>query len=93
MVVNKDTKNSGFAQDFLVYLSSKKGQAKISEAYPYYLPAQIIVEADLLERKIYPDYNVVYKNFISDDTQLISFDVGDNILYKEYLYDILEMSS
>jgi len=93
MVVNKDSQNSQFAQDFLVYLSSEEGQSKISEVYPYYLPAHIAVETDLLERKIYPDFNIVYKNFVSDDTQFMSFNVGDNILYREKLYDILEMDS
>lgn len=92
-VLNKDSASPTFSQDFLQYLSTKKGQSAFSDTFPYYLPAHVWVETEKLEKKIYPDYNIVYKNFISQDTELLSFNVWNKALFNDAIDEVLSLDS
>lgn len=93
LVQNTKSTSTALAEDFLVFLAWKEGQQAVLAAYPYYLPAHSSVEADKMEKKIYSDYNIVYKNFILENAEQISFDTGNDILYKQWLREILSESS
>jgi len=90
-VVNKDTPNPDFGQDFLTYLSTVQGQQKFLESYPYYLSPEASIYVENLEKKILPSYNIVYKNFIQDWSNLVSFDLWDEALYADNTNRILDI--
>jgi len=92
-VLNKDSSSPTFSLDFLKYLSSSNGQLAFSDTFPYYLPAHIWVETEKLEKKIYPNYNIVYKNFISDDTELVSFNMWNRILFNQTIDEVLSLDT
>lgn len=92
-VANNNSPHGIFVEDFLTYLASQDGQEKIIETFPYYLPAHLSVEERVLEQKIYPDYNIVYKNFIHPDARNISFDTWDLHQFETSLWTVLEMDS
>lgn len=92
-VQHNNSANPSFAQDFLVYLASQQWQEQITETYPYYLPAHIWVEQEILEQKMYSQYNIVYKNFIHPEARQISFDAWDRVIFDQELGKILEMDS
>jgi len=92
-VVNKDTDAVAMAQDFLAYLSSQEWQQAYIDTFPYYLSPNATVFAQMPEKKILPEYNIVYKNFISERDELISFDVGNKNLYTDMLVPILDLDS
>jgi len=90
-VVNKDTPNPGFGQDFLTYLSTVQGQQKFLESYPYYLSPESSIYVENLEKKILPSYNIVYKNFLQDWSNMVSFDLWDESLYNQGVDKILDI--
>ena len=73
LALNKDSSKKEIAGDFLAYLASVDGQAQILEYFPYYLPAETSVEAEVGEKKILPQYNIVYNNFINPTATLVTF--------------------
>ncbi len=92
-VINNQSSKSSMASDFMTYIASSEGQKKYNEIFPYYLPADVALEAELLEKKILPKYNIIYKNFIDQTATQISFDYGDTRLYEDGLKIILDQSS
>jgi len=47
----------------------------------------------MLEKKIHPNYNIVYKNFVDEDAFLVSYDVGSKDIFDTQLEYILNMES
>lgn len=88
-VINKNTQNYTFAEKFLTYLASETGAKKYLSVYPYYLPAMISLEADLLSQKINPSYNIVLKDFYSDAV-LWSFKKWVGYLYNSEMTKLLD---
>lgn len=90
-VINKNTLNYAFAEKFLTYLASESWAKKFLSVYPYYLPAQVGLEADMLSQKVNADFNVTLKDFYSDTT-LGTFDKGIGYLYDSEMIKILDDS-
>ncbi len=91
--INKDTPHTDLAQSFLAYVSSAEGQQLYSEKFPYYLSPEVNVAASMTEKKILPLYNIVYKNFVWEDDELVSYDVGNKNLYESSITPILDLES
>jgi hypothetical protein len=45
------------------------------------------------EKKIIPSYNIVYKNFVSDASELVSYRVGDKNIYDTSIPHLLDMDT
>lgn len=91
-VINKETKRLKMAQDFLYYLSTDNWASKYLSYYPYYLPALLSLEADKLDEKIDPDFNLTLKDFYNDEYELSSFDKWIKILYDQDIEPLLDNS-
>jgi len=92
-VIHKDTDVYDLAGDFMAYLASDEWQAQFHEVFPYYLPAHLWVESGLLEKKILPDYNIVYKNFIDSSTQIKTYQAWNLNMFDIWIKNILDMDS
>lgn len=92
-VINKDTTNYDLATSFLSYLSSDTWANEYFKNFPYYLPAMLSLESDLLQTKVDPDYNIVLWDFINDDYLLSSFDKWIKNIYDKEIINILDNSS
>jgi ABC-type glycerol-3-phosphate transport system substrate-binding protein len=92
-VINKDTANYPLASDLLLYLSTDSWAWNYLSKYPYYLPALLSLESDILEEKINPEYNVVLENFHNPDFELSSFDKWIKNLYDRDIISILDNPS
>lgn len=93
LALSKDSSKKEIAGDFLAYLASVDGQAKILEYFPYYLPAESSIEAEVAEKKILPQYNIVYNNFIIPTATLKTFGLSDANYFMEHIWEILDNSS
>ena len=93
LVLSKDSAKKEIASDFLGYLASEDGQAKILEYFPYYLPAETSVEAEIAEKKILPQYNIVYNNFIIPTATLSTFGLSDANYFMQQIPEILDTPS
>lgn len=91
--INKNTKLPNSAHELLAYMSSKAGQQAYVDVFPFYLSPESSVELGMLEKKILPEYNIVYKNFITEDTQLVSYDSWNKYLFDMEVKNILDMKS
>ena len=92
-VINKDALFPNMAGAFLAYLASSEGQQFYVDTFPYHLSPDVDVAISMSEKKILPGYNIIYKNFISDDSQLVSYDVWNKNIYDSSLSNILDMDS
>ncbi|NDK09511.1 carbohydrate ABC transporter substrate-binding protein [Candidatus Gracilibacteria bacterium] len=92
-VINKDSVKQSMASELLSYMATAEGQNAFQEIYPYYLPTSVAGESEILERKILPEYNIIYKNFIDQTATQVSFDVGDVNIYNNRLREILDQQS
>ncbi len=81
-VVNKDSENATLTNDLLTYMVSEDGVKSYLKVFPYYLPALAQVEDDILEKKIDPEFNIVYKDFINREATLSSFDSGSRVMFE-----------
>ncbi len=91
--INKDSTHVNTALSFLSYLSSNQGQQAYIDAFPYYLSPEVDVATNMSEKKILPNYNIVYKNFVEQWDVLVSFDVWNKNLYDTGLKSILDLES
>jgi len=89
-VVQKNTSNITLAENFLWYLASEKWQRMFAEIFPHYLPAHSWLAVEFEEQKVHPNFNVVYRNFLSSPTELISYSVENREMYKNWLETILQ---
>jgi hypothetical protein len=92
-VINKDTPFTDMSQDFLAYVASQDWQQIFSDTYPYYLSSHEAVSSAMPEKKILPWYNIVYKNFISDDDELVSYDMWSKNIFTQSIDPILDLES
>lgn len=90
-VINKNTLNFPFAEKFLTYLASESWAKKYLMVYPYYLPAQINLEAEFFSLRIHPEFNLVLKDFYSD-TMFGTFNKSVWYLYDNEMTKILDDS-
>jgi maltose-binding protein MalE len=91
--INKDSSFPNMAGAFLSYLASSQWQQFYIDTFPYYLSPDADVAINMSEKKILPSYNIVYKNFISEDSQLISYDLWNKNMYDIMIPHILDMDS
>ncbi len=89
--INKNTAYQNMSRALLSYMASIEGQNAYIEIFPYYLPAESSVEQSMLEKKILPQYNITYSNFISDTATLVSYDVGNTDLFETKMKNILDL--
>jgi hypothetical protein len=45
------------------------------------------------EKKILPGYNVIYKNFISEDSELVSYNLGNKNIFDTAIPPMLDIES
>ncbi|MCH8519012.1 extracellular solute-binding protein [Candidatus Gracilibacteria bacterium] len=88
-VIQKNTGNLTLAEDFMSYLVSERGQREFIEHFSHYIPAHSGLAIELEENNVHPSFNVVYRNFISDQTELVSFNVLSHEMFSRGLRDIL----
>jgi hypothetical protein len=81
------------AEAFIAYLSSDEGQQLYVDTFPYYLSPNVGIAIDMSEKKILPGYNIVYKNFVSEDSELVSYDVGNKNIYDNAIPYLLDVDS
>ena len=79
--VNKDTANQQLANDLFAYMVSTPWVEAYLDMYPYYLPALLELEDAMLEKKINPNFNIVYKDFIERDAILSSFNTWSRNMF------------
>lgn len=91
--INKDTIELDMALNFLNFMASSAGQQAYVDTFPYYLSPEISVETNMLEKKILPAYNIVYKNFLHDEANLVSYNVGNKSIFDTELKHILDLES
>ena len=91
--INKDTIELDMALNFLSFMASSAGQQAYVDTFPYYLSPEISVETNMLEKKILPAYNIVYKNFLHDEANLVSYNVGNKSIFDTELKHILDLES
>lgn len=89
--INKQTSYPNMTTNLLAYMASSQGQQKFIDTFPYYLPAETSVEKNVAEKKILPQYNIVYSNFIDPRETLVSFNEGDALFYENEMQRILDL--
>jgi len=90
-VVNKETKSMSMINDILAYMVSEKWMKAYLKLFPYYLPSLVDIEEDILEKKINPNFNIVYKDFINRDVVLSSFNTGNRSMFEKSIIPILNL--
>lgn len=92
-VIQKNTSNMTLAENFLSYLASERWQRMYAEVFPHYLPAHSWLALEFEEWKVHPSFNVVYRNFLWPETELISYNVENRYIYKDGLKTLLDRES
>jgi len=92
-VINKDSLQSPLALDIVKFISTTQWQQAYIDIYPYYLSPEVSVFSEMWEKKILPQYNIVYKNFGEEDALLVSYNVGNNSLFHKEVWHILDLTS
>ncbi len=80
-----------FTNDLFAYMVSEQWVKAYLQEFPFYLPASLSVEDDIREKKIYPDFNIVYKDFINREATLSSYDVGQKSVFESQVSSILSL--
>ncbi len=88
-VINKNSNDVDFALDLLQFMITDQWAEDYLEAFPYYLPAKISLEDDMLEEKIDDNYNLVYKDFYDRDSILTSFNTGIKQIYDREILTVI----
>ncbi len=91
--LNKDSGNITLGQALQQYMASPEGQQNYVTQFPYYLSAETTVIADMMEKKINPNYNIVYKNFLPDESEKRVFGVCDRAQFYSEVPHILDQES
>ena len=88
--INKESTNPDFANDFMTYISTTEWQQQFVDTYSYYLSPETSILLSQQEKKILPSYNIVYKNFIEEGTDFVSFNVATSSIYSSETRNILD---
>jgi spermidine/putrescine-binding protein len=91
--INKDTIHKDMAWAFLSYLASDEWQQLYVDTFPYYLSPNVDISLSMSEKKILPGYNVIYKNFISEDSELVSYNLGNKNIFDTAIPPMLDIES
>ena len=89
-VIQKNTWNIQLAKDFMAYIASDRGQRVLAETFPDYISAHSWLALEFAEKAVHPWFNVIQRNFLRDQTELISFWVWSNDVFENGLQDILD---
>jgi ABC-type glycerol-3-phosphate transport system substrate-binding protein len=89
-VINKNTKNENAAISFLQYLNSDKWELAYLKKFPYYLPARVSLEEDVLDMPIIEWYNIKLEDFNNTSLEKASFDKKIKLIYDREIQDILD---
>jgi len=89
-VINNTSSKTALAQELLAYMTTEEGQKAYIEQFPYYIPTRLSLKNDILEQKINPDYNIVYKDFYKPDAILSPFNMGDEGVFENDISNILD---
>lgn len=89
-VIQKNTWNLSLAEDFISYLASERWQRAYIEQFPEQLPAHSSVAIDLKNQAIHPSFNITQWDFLRDQSELVSFSVGNYGVFESWLREILE---
>lgn len=92
-VINKDSPNRDFANDFLAYLASDNGASNFLSYIPYQLPALQSLENTFLWNKIDPGFNMILWHFYNDRFDLASFDKWIKNIYDKEMPILLDNST
>lgn len=92
-VGNKDSVNPDLVQDLLSFMATSEGQQAYNDIFPYYISPELSIFSQNLEKKINPDYNLVYKNFVSEVTELVSYDMWSVSSFNMQIKEILQEES
>lgn len=87
--INKASTDVDLGISLLSYMTTDDGAEKYLDVFPYYLPAKISLEDDMLEEKIDDSYNVVYKDFYDRSSILTSFNKWIKQIYDRDVVSIL----
>ena len=90
LFINAASQNQQIAQELLALLTTQDAQKTFLQNFPQYLPALLSLESDMMEQKIHPDYNVVYKDFYDTTAIPVSFKTGDSVLYNTLMTTVLD---
>ena len=85
LAVNKDSPERETAYALMAYIYSQEWQQAYINTFPYYLSPELSVAEEIKEKKVLPQYNIVYKNFVDADMSLVSYDLGDRSEFEKYL--------
>ena len=88
-VINKSSNDPDLAISLLSYMTTDDGAEGYLDSFPYYLPARISLEDDMLEEKVDDWYNVVYKDFYDRSSILTSFNKWIKQIYDRDVVSIL----
>jgi len=89
-VANKNSTNNDLAMAFLKYISSETWSKKYLDKFPYYLPANISLEADYLKKEILDWYKINLSDFYNDSLEMSSFDKGIKAVYDEKIINVAD---
>lgn len=91
--INKDSSQIEVAESLLAYISSPEWQQAYIETFPYYLSPELAISGDLQEKKILPEYNIVYKNFFDESSELVSYDMWNIDNFDIWIQQIITENS
>lgn len=91
--INKDSRQVDLALAFLSFVASQQGQQAYVDTFPYYLSPELSVAANMSEKKILSNYNIVYKNFLADGVNLVSFNTWNGPIFEREVKNLLDIES
>ncbi len=91
--LNKDSDAIDMAESILQFMSTTPAQELFSETFPYYLSPETSIYLWQLEKKILPEYNIVYKNFLPENSEKVTFEVWDVPYFYSQTPYILDMEN
>lgn len=89
-VVNKNSNYKDIWYSLLSYMNSKEWASKYLDLFSYYLPANVTLEDDYMDKKIFDWYNVKLRDFYNENLELSSFDKWIKSVYDKELVKVLD---
>jgi ABC-type glycerol-3-phosphate transport system substrate-binding protein len=90
LAINALSEKQEAASELLRLMLTESAQKTYLQKFPHYLPALLSLESDMMEQKINPDYNIVYKDFFDANAIPVSFQTGDTTLYDSLMQSVLD---
>jgi hypothetical protein len=89
-LINKDSENEELAKDLFRFFVSKDWQRAYAENFPYSLPADLDILAEIEDDKINDKLVIKYSNFFDSQVVYSSFNKGYIELYNTHLPLVLD---